>query len=106
MEPTTQEPMRGFVAISSDKGGGYRRTEEVLRRKDLRDVLIKDALADLESYQRKYDSLKGWSRAYRRLAAAIEAFKQTALTKQVKRSKVKQGDAKRSRQSTAQPSAA
>lgn len=50
---------RQFVSLSIDRSeGGYRPISEVLSTKDLRDVMLSDALAELERMQRKYAHLQ------------------------------------------------
>jgi hypothetical protein len=52
---------RRFVSLSIDRedehGGGYRSVSEVMADEDLRDVMIKDALADLERVRVRYEKL-------------------------------------------------
>lgn len=49
---------RRFVSLSVDRGsGGYRTVEQVMGRVDLREIMVADALADLERMQRRYEKL-------------------------------------------------
>lgn len=50
---------RRYVSLSIDRtaGGGYRPTTQVMRREDLRKVMLGDALDDLERLERLYRSL-------------------------------------------------
>lgn len=54
------EGHRGFVSLLIDRtgGGGYRAIEDVLPIKRLRDMMLAEALADLDRLQKKYDKLK------------------------------------------------
>src|SRR5215469_5103802 len=47
---------RQLVSLSIDRasGGGYRRVSDIMERPDLRDVMLADALADLERMQKRY----------------------------------------------------
>lgn len=56
----TQEGERRLISLSIDRisGGGYREVEDVMRRKDLREVALQDALADLRRIRAKYQHLK------------------------------------------------
>lgn len=65
-----------FVSLSSDRseGNGYRITAEVMQDSDLRDQLLKDALADLNVFSRRYANLKELAEIF----AAIRKVKQAA----------------------------
>ena len=61
-----------LVSLSIDRqtpGGGYRAISDVVDRPDLRDIMLEDALAELQRVQRKYErvlELKGlWEEADR-----------------------------------------
>lgn len=50
---------RRFVSLSIDRvEGGYRSLSDIIARQDLRQVMIEDALHELERVQRKYDRLQ------------------------------------------------
>jgi len=53
---------RKFVSLSLDRhngsGGGYRDVDDVLRDKTLYDLMLDDALRELERFRRRYDHLK------------------------------------------------
>jgi len=51
---------RQLVSLSVDRtnGGGYRRVSDIMERPDLREVMLADALADLERMQRRYAQVK------------------------------------------------
>jgi hypothetical protein len=56
----TEEGVRELVSLSIDrsrKGGGYRFVSDVLRDKRLHDVMLADALKELERVQFKYQQL-------------------------------------------------
>lgn len=52
-----------FVSLSIDrmKGGGYRAVSDVIAAPDLRAIMLRDALAELERMQAKYESLTALS---------------------------------------------
>lgn len=58
--PGSSEPVQAWVSLRTDRvaGGGYRPIAQVMSRKALRDQLIAEALADLETWRRKYATLK------------------------------------------------
>jgi hypothetical protein len=47
-------PMMVSLSIDRTKGGGYRNTDDVARVPNLRDVMLADALAELDRVQGKY----------------------------------------------------
>lgn len=56
-----EEGTRQVVSLSIDRtkpGGGYREVEDVVKAKPLRDVMLSDALAELERVQAKYQTLQ------------------------------------------------
>lgn len=50
---------RRYVSLSIDResGGGYRQTNDVLSHQDLRAIMLRDAIADLQRLQRLYIGL-------------------------------------------------
>ena len=54
------ETVQAWVSLHDDRqsGGGYRPIGVVMSRKTMRDSLLRDALADLETWRRKYSTLK------------------------------------------------
>lgn len=57
----TDEGARQVVSLSVDRqrpSGGYRDLDDVLPKPDLREVLLNDALAELERVQAKYSRLQ------------------------------------------------
>lgn len=55
-----QVPMRVFVSLSTDReseGGGYRSTVSVLANKNFRQQMLEDAVADMERFEKKYETL-------------------------------------------------
>lgn len=52
--------VRRFISLSVDRvqGGGYRDMNDVMTAPNLRDVMLQDALSELERMQRKYQRLK------------------------------------------------
>lgn len=52
------EPVRAYVSLSSDREhGGYRRMVDVLSRDDLAAQLLADAMAEIRSVLRKYETI-------------------------------------------------
>lgn len=60
---------RKAISLSIDRatGGGYRMVNDVLRRKNLRQIMLTDALAELRRVRQKYQKLS-------ELAAVFEAI--------------------------------
>lgn len=57
---TYEDGTRKFVSLSIDRtrdGGGYRDVDDVLREKGLHEIMMADALRELERVQAKYDRL-------------------------------------------------
>jgi hypothetical protein len=54
------ETVQAWVSLRDDRqaGGGYRPIGVVMSRKTMRESLLRDALADLETWRRKYATLK------------------------------------------------
>jgi len=62
---------RRFVSLSIDRSeGGYRQLDDVMARQDLKEIMLGDALAELERTQRKYDRLTELSEVWQAAAAA------------------------------------
>lgn len=60
------EGARRFVSLSVDRAeGGYRPINEVLARIDLRQVMLQDALTELERVQKKYKHLQELDEVWR-----------------------------------------
>ncbi len=60
------------ISLSSDRtaGGGYRSEADVIARPDLRAVMLRDALEELERVQAKYERVKGLSEVWEATDAA------------------------------------
>lgn len=68
--PETNEPVEVFVSLTTDRrDGGYRVQLEVLSDAEMREQLLKDALAELMLFRRKYSRLKELSEIF----SAIDA---------------------------------
>jgi hypothetical protein len=69
-------PMLVSLSIDRRRGGGYRSLDEVGRVPELREVLLADALAELERVQTKYarvtELMRVWEEAERARAIAPE----------------------------------
>jgi hypothetical protein len=57
---------RKLISLSIDRtaSGGYRPLDEVLGQPTLREVMLKDALADLDRVQKKYERLQELERVW------------------------------------------
>lgn len=57
--PNTVTPIRTYVSLTPDRsaGGGYRRIADVVKKPDLYEQALADALKDLERIQQKYKQL-------------------------------------------------
>lgn len=94
----TVEGRREVVSLSIDRpspGGGYRALGDVLPRPDLREVLLSDALADLDRVQLKYEDLRELSKVW------AEKDKVKHKAGRAKRSPAKPGAAESSRRRAA-----
>jgi hypothetical protein len=73
LEITIGERTRRFYSLSIDrhnrKGGGYRDIKDILGNKTLYDVMLGDALAELDRLKQKYESLRELRRVWRELEA-------------------------------------
>lgn len=55
---STNEPSRVFVSLSKDRiSGGYRQIIDVLQDKNLRKMMLQDALREMEYFTQKYQQL-------------------------------------------------
>ena len=67
---------RRFVSLSIDRkhdgSNGYRSLEDVVARPDLREVMLRDALADLERIQERYKKLTELEPVWQRAAEVRE----------------------------------
>lgn len=58
---TFEDGERKFISLSIDRtrsGGGYRDIDDVVRDKNLHDIMLTDALNELQRMQLKYERLK------------------------------------------------
>lgn len=58
--PVTNKPFEVFVSLSSDRnvGGGYRELVSVMYDENQRNILLIDALVEMNRFIRKYESIK------------------------------------------------
>ena len=59
--PQTEDPVRAFVSLMEDRrqpGGGYRLLEAVLSDEEMRDSLLHEALAELNSVRVRYKGIQ------------------------------------------------
>jgi hypothetical protein len=58
---------RRFISLSVDRirGGGYRGLIEVMKNPSMRKMMVEDALADLERFERRYNNLKEFTELFR-----------------------------------------
>jgi hypothetical protein len=66
---------RRAVSLSIDRasGGGYRELSDVLNMPRLRDVLLADALEELERVQNRYESVKELANVWNEIDIAMES---------------------------------
>lgn len=77
------EPTPVFVSLTSDRteaGGGYRRTQDVLRSEDLREMLFQQALVEIRRFQARFRNLKEVAV----VLAAMDAVEAKARKRKVK----------------------
>ena len=77
IEPDGCDPyvVRAFTSLSPERGGkSYRTSVSVLSNKEMRKQMLADALAELESFERKYATLKELSSVF----AAIRKARKVA----------------------------
>ena len=77
--PSDNKEFRTYVSLKSDRGeegGGYRSTVEVLSRKESRDQLLKEALEELEGFEKRYRALAELSGVFAASRKAQNSFKQ------------------------------
>lgn len=68
---TFEDGERKFVSLSVDRtrdGGGYRDIDDVVRDKMLHDIMLADALNELQRVQLKYERLKQLKPVWREVA--------------------------------------
>ncbi len=77
---TTADLKPEFVSLSIDRangtGGGYRSIVDVVKVPHLREVMLDDALADLERVRRRYEYLKALAPVWKAVAG-VKAKKRT-----------------------------
>lgn len=63
VEPASQEKTRTYVSLTTDRKEnlGYRSIVEVMNDDMLKDVLLADALKELQAFKRKYEKLLGFA---------------------------------------------
>lgn len=69
--PANSTPTRIYVSLVNDRhsdGGGYRTLDDVMRSKEMREALLKQAHADMVRFETKYQLLS-------ELAAVIDAMR-------------------------------
>lgn len=59
IDKTNKDPVRVYVSLTTDRetGKGYRKITDVISDKQLAEVMLKDALAELIAFKRKYGVL-------------------------------------------------
>ena len=73
-ETRSETTVRAFVSLSKDReedGGGYRETVKVMARADTRALLLADALAEFEVFERKYAALTELAAVFAAVRAVI-----------------------------------
>jgi len=72
---------RKFISLSIDRkneGGGYRKTDYVMKTPALRTIALRDAVAELRRVQRHYADLKELSEVYAALDRVADKMKLAA----------------------------
>lgn len=71
-----KEPVRAFVSLTTDRhsGNGYRAITEVFASQQHRTQLLKDALAEMETFRKKYNTLRELDGVFR----AMDLFRDSA----------------------------
>lgn len=79
MMPNGADTIRTYVSLSDERGpnGGYRHIVEVMNDEAMRETLLRDALKELQAFQRKYDKLKDCV-GIGPVFSAISSFTETA----------------------------
>lgn len=74
--PEVADPVRVFVSVSTDrqKGGGYRKTADVIRSPTLNQQMLKDALDDANRFRRKWSHVSQLAKVHAAIDSAIEEF--------------------------------
>lgn len=81
-----EQGVRQLVSLTIDRGeGGYRTLDAVMQNSNMRQVLLSDALADLERLRAKYGTLQELARVFEE-AEAIAAKKSAPARKRSRRS--------------------
>jgi hypothetical protein len=60
VHPVTERPVRTYVSVKADRavaGGGYRLLDQMLSRKKTREMVLSEALDELQRWERKYQHL-------------------------------------------------
>jgi hypothetical protein len=73
VEPTSDMATRAFVSLRSDRPAGYQFIGDVLSSSELTERLLAQALADLESFERRYRALEEIVALVREARAKIAA---------------------------------
>lgn len=77
--PQTTQHVRGLVSVPSDRanGGGYRRTEEVVKNDALRRQMVEDALKKIEKLQTCVSYLPELQPLFIEILAAVARFRES-----------------------------
>ena len=70
-----------FVSLSTDRfsdGGGYRQLVDVLSDSDMRNQLVRDALADMQMFESRYKEIQELASVYREMKRARKILSKTA----------------------------
>jgi hypothetical protein len=69
-------PIRAYVSLRDDRkqeDGGYRTMSDVMRTKNLREALLREAYNDMEIFLRKYEAIKQLAGVRRAIVKALPA---------------------------------
>lgn len=76
LESKPQEPVRGFFQVKRADPRSYTRLGAILTQRDARAELMRKALAELVSFQRKYSTLSELSGLFEEINALLETMEE------------------------------
>ena len=78
---TKNNPVRVFVSLSTERGEGYRLVDQAIKISSLREQMIHDALADMESFRERYRRIRELSGVFREMKKAERVVSTRKLKK-------------------------
>jgi hypothetical protein len=82
--PQTLQTVRGFLSVPTDRanGGGYRRTEDILKNDALRRQMVIDTLKKVEQLKSAVSYLPELQPFFTELTALVDRYRSAAVTAQ------------------------